>query len=143
MPDFSTYTDEQLLSLCAWREARGEVLTCGDIAVLAVMHVIVNREQDWKWSLRHVILGPNQFSSFNANDPEYNLLPSPDDPTYIHCLADASAILNGTDPDETCRAHWYANLLNIDKGGWFDRHIVSCPGLHPLTVKIGHHSFFR
>jgi hypothetical protein len=144
MPDYSQYTDEELLSIAGWKEGRGEVPKYGDTPVLAMMHTLANRVMDWGWSLQHVILAPNQISSMSVpSDPEFNLIPDKTDPTYIHCLSLASAILNHTDPDETCRAHFYAVIPNIQKGGWFDRHIVSCPALHPVTAKFGSTTFFR
>jgi cell wall hydrolase len=61
-----------LTSLCTWREARGEVVE----SQRGVIHTILNRAAVASWWNHHisndpvaVILMPEQFSSFNANDP--------------------------------------------------------------------------
>jgi hypothetical protein len=144
MPDYSSYTDEALLATTAWKEARGQIKKFGVAAVLAVMHVIVNRMDAWGQSIQHVILGPNQFTSMSvSSDPEFELLPADDDPIYQQCLTEASSILDGSDPDETEGACYYANLEHIPQDGWFWRHIVLDTTRHPLTKKIGDHSFFH
>jgi hypothetical protein len=58
----------------------------------------------------------------------------------------AQKILTSIDIDPTKGAHYYANLKNIDKGGWFERVISGPNGAgtpeHPLLTVIGHHTFY-
>ena len=144
MPDFSTWTDEDLLTLCAWREGRGDIAKFGIVTILGIMHVVTNRigALGFGKTLRDVILGKNQFSSFSPADPEWGLLPEPGDPIYQMCRDAAEEILTGTDPDCTNGAKWYANLSHISAGCWFDRNILQNPAEHPMTVVLGHHSFY-
>lgn len=140
-------TDVQNLALVAWKEARGE----GIDGCCAVMHVIVNRvgHPGFAATLHDVIYGRNQFTSMSVpSDPEFNLAPNTpesgalNDYIYAQCLSVAQSMLGGYLADETKGAHYYANLHEIEQGGWFERNIVSNPEGHPVTAIIGHHTFF-
>lgn len=69
--------EQFLLSLCLWREVRGQ----SQAARAAVAAVIRNRSTDaehrWPKTIPGVILQPRQFSSFNAGDPNAVLFPVP------------------------------------------------------------------
>lgn len=137
--------DVDNLALVAWKEARGEIAIAGLNSIRAVMHVINNRvgSPGFAHTLHDVIYGRNQFTSMSVPlDPEFNLQPKEGDATYMQCIKMARAILEGTDQDNTGGAHYYANLRNV-RSGWFLTHIVSDQVNHPLTVLIGHHSFFK
>lgn len=57
-------SDQELLALCIWGEARGESIT----GQLAIAHVVLNRAERQGWfgaTVREVILKPYQFSFFN------------------------------------------------------------------------------
>jgi len=54
-----------ILRMCLWAEARGE----GALGQLAVLWVIYNRALKNNASMKHEVLRPLQFSSFNSNDP--------------------------------------------------------------------------
>jgi len=132
--------DVRSLALCAWKEARGEGMQGMD----AVMAVCINRvgAPGFGKTLHDVIYGKNQFTSMSVpSDPEFNLAPMSDDPHFVMALRGARELLDGTLPDPTNKAHWYANLKNITSG-WFVRNIVNNPALHPITARIGHHTFF-
>ena len=140
MPNLFALPDDELLALCAWREARGE----GEAGIVGVMNTICNRARDWKWTIQHVILDHNQFTSMSvASDPEFNLFPVEGDPVYAQCLDQARQVLasKGQD-DNTNGSHWYANLKHISENGWFDRNIVQHEDLHPVTAVIGGHTFY-
>ena len=131
------------ISLCAWREARGE----GEDGIRGALHVIRNRVLKWYQAYvepyHYAIYAHGQFASMsNPNDPEYRLFPSATDPIYILCQRLAQDVVSGNDPDNTGGALYYANLAHIVPGGWFDRHIVGHPETHPPTVKIAHTTFF-
>jgi hypothetical protein len=144
MPDYSKYSDLSLTAICEWKESRGEIAEFGDVAGLAQAFVVVNRAQDWRWSIQHVILGPNQFTSMSVeSDPEFDLLPDSDDLVFQKCLSHARTALDHSIPDPSRGAHWYANLKTMDQDGWFARHIVADKKLHPITLAIGHHTFFE
>jgi Cell Wall Hydrolase len=140
MPDYTNFSEPVLLATCAWKEARGE----GAHGCRAVMHDIANRAKAWNQTIAHVILGPNQFTSMSVpSDPEFNLLPPDNDPIYQACLVEAAGVMDGSDPDETNGALYYANLKNIDQNGWFARHIVNDAQRHPVLAIIGSQTFFK
>lgn len=144
MPEYGDFATDKLLATVAWKEGRGEISKFGETSILAIMHVIVNRSDAWDQSVEHVILGPNQFTSMSVpTDSQYNLLPPEADPAYQVILADAHDVLAGLSVDPTDGALYYANLDHIQPGGWFERHIVNDPNRHPVTVRIGHHTFFK
>jgi N-acetylmuramoyl-L-alanine amidase len=134
-------SDIENLALVTWKEARGE----GSQGCRAVMHVIVNRvgTPGFAHTLHDIIYGKNQFTSMSvASDPEFNLVPNPNDVMYALCVSLAKKILAGQDTDITLGAHYYANL-KYTTSGWFFNHIVNDPINHPQTVVIGHHTFFK
>src|SRR5579859_3929065 len=113
--------------------------------MIAVINVIANRARDWGWTIKHVILGHDQFTSMViSSDPEFILFPKPDDAQYAKALAYARQILaNSASPgDNTGGAHWYANLKNISENGWFERNIIAHPEIHPVTSVIGRQTFY-
>lgn len=131
------------VSLCGWREARGE----GDEGVRGVIHVIGNRVNAWyatqvePW--HYAIYLHGQFTSMSdPNDPNYSLFPADNDPVWIMCQRMAQAIVSGQDSDNTGGALYYANLDNITPGGWFSKYILGHPETHPPTVVIAHTTFF-
>ena len=139
-------SDIASLALCAWKEARGEGLE----GIIAVMHVIGNRavagrRKGFASTIHGVIYGKNQFTSMSVpSDPEFNLIPEPDDPTYEQCVGYAKQMLSAGAvlDDPTKNALYYANLHNIPTDGWFYRNIVLNTQMHPITAQIGKHTFF-
>jgi len=133
--------DVDNLALVTWKEARGE----GVEGCRAVMHVIANRvgAKDFPSTLHNVIYQKNAFTSMSViSDPEFNLQPKPGDKIYAACENLAQLVLSGQDVDNTLGAHYYANLKNTTSG-WFFNHIVADKLQHPITVVIGHHTFFK
>lgn len=93
--------DNFMAALCIFREARGSSIT----AMNCIYHVLRNRANDklnrWPKFIADVVIQPNQFSSFNHDDPNIGAFPN-----RLH-LADWNAFLNvltvvgnelGTDP---------------------------------------------
>lgn len=105
-----------LLALLGYGEARGE----GPLGILAVMHVALNRASRPNRTLEGVILAPQQFSCFNANDPnrEHLLMADKDAPlAWGACAAIADLALGGHTSDPTGGAsHYYADT--IAPPGW-------------------------
>lgn len=140
MRDF-TYDDDEveLAALCIYREARGE----GYEGMRAVCHTICNRAEAMKAPahvIHSVIMAKNQFTSMSVpSDPEFNLEPS--GPLWFMAKDIAARVLAGDDEDPTDGALFYANLATATSG-WFFENIVKSP-LHPRTVTIKHHTFFR
>ena len=132
--DYSQLTDEQLLALCCWREARGE----GNLGKRGVAHVIANRAADPKWwghDMRSVILKPFQFSSFNANDPNSTKWPLDDEADWLDCLEAAQKVLAGGDPDPSEGATYYFSPpLLVAPHAW---------GPVEVTAKIGRLTFCK
>lgn len=113
--------DQWLGALCLWREGRScelEVLKC-------IWHVIMNRANDsrnrWPKTPASVIAQPAQFSSFNLNDPNSVLVPSPrnaqDWKAFQNCLLVVSGMA-GEDP--TFGANHYENRPEGNLPKWAD-----------------------
>src|SRR5215475_3059276 len=103
---YSQLSDVALMALCCYREAEGETI----FAKRMVCHVIQNRVAQpgwWGHSVHTVILKPYQFSSFNANDPNSNKWPVDGSSLETDCLAAATAVLFGGEPDSTSGATYY------------------------------------
>lgn len=133
-------TDREILGLCGWMEDRGEgVGGCYD-----VMHVVVNRvhSPDFPNTVHDVVYQKNAFSWTRPTDPQYGLTPKPGDAIYEAALQAAAYVLAG-DSDPTYGALWYANLKTITPGGWFQTNILDHPDIHPVTVRIGKHTYFK
>lgn len=133
------YTAQQafelaILTLCIWRESRGEI----DLAKQAVGWTIRNRVKGNPWfggSWVGVILKPYQFSSFNHTDPNATGIPNPDtDPSYSACLMAAKFAYDGTGSDPTEGAQYY-----------YDDSIAAPAWAKTMTstVKIGRLNFYR
>lgn len=121
-----------LLALVMWREARGE----GPDGMRAVGHVILNRAHDWGQTLYQAIIGRNQFSSITVlGDSQTVLWPLPNDPVF----ALAAEVYNGTSPDPTGGACYYANE-SVITSEWYRQHIIE-DAAHPVTVVLGKHTF--
>lgn len=128
-----------LLALVMWREARGE----GAAGMEAVAHVIVNRTRQWRQSLYEVICGQNQFSSMTVcGDSQSVRWPDDNDNAFIMARVVAVSVLDQTFSDTTGGALYYANVANIEQGGWFARNILAQPTKHARTEVIGSHCFF-
>jgi spore germination cell wall hydrolase CwlJ-like protein len=135
--------DVQSLSLCAWKEARGE----GTPGMLATMQVICNRAVAWFGnhieSIHNAVYAKNQFTSMSVpSDPEFNLAPGENDASFDFCVQMAPGVLQGLQPDTTAGALYYANLSEVTSG-WFIENIVNDPGNHPKTAVIGRQTFFK
>jgi spore germination cell wall hydrolase CwlJ-like protein len=103
---YDEMTSEALLSLCVWREARGE----GMLGKRGVAHCILNRVNARSFfghDVQSVILKPYQFSSFNASDPNADKWPAVDDPSWMDSQAAAHQVLSWNDPDLTSGALYY------------------------------------
>lgn len=140
--------DIESAATCAWKEARGE----GEEGMRGVLCVLKNRvgQPGFAEDLHGVIYGKNQFTSMSVpSDPEFNLQPAVNDEAFITATQMAKEIfgvyappeLPGP-PDITNGAHYYANLHNIDKNGWFYKEIVLATYGHQITAQIEHHTFF-
>jgi len=122
-----------LLALVVWREARGEPLE----GKLAVANVIRNRVEAThlpdQWD--SIMERKWQFSSLTA--PEDGMLvqwPIHSDPTWVDSMNVADRVFTLGGCDNTNGATQYANL-DVCNPAW--AHTMT------LTVKIGHHSFFK
>lgn len=129
-------------ALCAWKEARGDGLT----GMHAVLHCLKNRvgAVGFAHTLHDVVFGKNQFTSMSVpSDPEFNLQPTDAAPANLWTEAQRLAFLvfMTDDADPTSGAHYYENPKTATSG-WFQRVIVADPVNHPMTVKIGHHTFY-
>jgi spore germination cell wall hydrolase CwlJ-like protein len=133
------YTAEEcypfaLLTLCIWREARGE----SDDAKLGVAWTIKNRVALQGWmgkTYNEVVLKPWQFSSFNASDPNAVKWPNPlTDPSYAECMNAAKCAYSDIKTDPTSGAtHYYDDSIAAPK--W--------TAGATKTVKLGKLNFYK
>jgi spore germination cell wall hydrolase CwlJ-like protein len=120
---YTQLTDLELLSLCVWREARGEQSQ----GQRGVAHVCRNRTLTPAWYNGHragnyhaVILQPYQFSSFSPGDPNEKKWPADDDPAWIRCQESALWVPCGVDPDNTFGATAYYDTSITFPAAWGD-----------------------
>jgi N-acetylmuramoyl-L-alanine amidase len=135
--DLNKLSDRDLLALCLMGESRNQ----GCEGMLAVAWVVMNRVAKpcwWGSNVREVILRPWQFSCFNSNDPNREMMPTwleePDaHPPMPDCLRLADQVLEGLTEDPTGGATHY-----------YERHIAEPAWVRTmrLTCEIGDHKFF-
>ena len=124
-----------LLAILIWREARSD----GVDAMRAVAHVVRNRVNAWHGTWINVITSKNQFSSISIiGDSQTVVWPREID---VSPFSIANSIFDGTDPDNTGGALYYANEAT-ENSGWYNQHIIDSPE-HPVLVKIGQQTFRR
>ena len=129
---YSDMSDLELLSLCVWREARGE----GLLGKRGVAHVVKNRSDQpgwWGQTVKSVILHPMQFSSFNPGDPNEEKWPEDNDPSYSDSLTISEDVLINGDEDITKGATSYFDV-SIPTPIW--------AGTMTLTLAVGRLRFF-
>jgi N-acetylmuramoyl-L-alanine amidase len=130
---YENLSDLELLSLCVWREARGE----GMLGKRGVAHVVANRAEQPSWwgnSVKSVILHPFQFSSFNEDDSNSSKWPEDNDPSYSDCLTVSEDVLDNGDEDITNGATSYYSI-DIPPPFW----VVNMT----LTLAAGHFRFYK
>ncbi|MDR1375218.1 MAG: cell wall hydrolase [Holosporaceae bacterium] len=96
--------DLEILAKTIYGEARGELYRYGIASLIAVANVVANRvEKNFAATVRDVCLAPNQFSCWNANDPNFQKLKSltTDCSIFRKCLEVAENVLEGKWPDLT------------------------------------------
>jgi N-acetylmuramoyl-L-alanine amidase len=130
---YSNMSDLELLSLCVWREARGE----GLLGKRGVAHVVKNRSDQpgwWGQTVKGVILHPEQFSSFNPGDPNSDKWPEDNDPSYSDSLTISEDVLVNGDEDITQGATSYYDI-SIPIPFW--------AGSMTLTLAAGRLRFYK
>ena len=122
------FLDRFMLSLCIYREARGESLRGKQL----VADVIRNRVADPRWphSFAGVVTQPRQFSAFNAGDPNVVKFPTADDPMWADCLAVTDAVLSDATPITTANHYHVSGLYPV----WADA--------SKIVAEEGHHVFY-
>jgi spore germination cell wall hydrolase CwlJ-like protein len=131
--------DQWMACLCLWREARGSSLA----ALTGIWWVLQNRLASPKFpkSLPAIILQHNQFSSFNANDPNATKFPIPalvglatplDWKAFLDCQ---TVVQNTLGADPTDGALFYESLPEKPTSGWWTELV--------MTVQIGPFRFYK
>ena len=109
MSDTDAFTDQQIIALTAYGEARG----LGSDGMQATINTIQNRVYSgirwWGTGFREVCLKPWQYSCWNATDPNRPKLfqVTEDDPQYTIALQLAADGLSGQLDDLTNQADSY------------------------------------
>jgi cell wall hydrolase len=127
MPTLDNYQNV-MGALTIWREARGQTIQ----EQRAVLHVILNRVKDRRWpdTISQVVTQPEQFSSFNAGDPNAVKWPSPKDPIFMRCCS----IMDEPGIDPTLGANHYHSPME---------HLPHWADQDKVTVRIGAFTFYR
>lgn len=131
--------EKSLFALALWREARGEPLD----GIRAVGHVILRNATK---GLAEIVTRKNYLSSMgHAGDSQLVVYPSENDPVFQKILPLAESLYEGIDSDNTDGAMFYANVANVPAGtnNWFWTNIIQRPDIHPVTVVIGNHTFYK
>ncbi len=139
MQDFYDEMTVDVLARTLWGEARGE----GDIGMLAVANVILNREKIakkkgkfwWGNNIIQICQKPYQFSCWNRSDPNFRKLQSVDkrDLYFATAVRIANRAVTGVLEDITSGAtHYHASSITPY---W-------AKGQAPIEV-IGAHKFYR
>lgn len=123
-----------LLALLLWREARNQQPD----AITAVACSVRNRVLSPRWwgtTWTDVILCPEQYSSFNAGDPNATKFPTSTDSVIGTCYSIASAVYNGA-ADTVDGAQSYFDLsLADDPPSWAESMTFVC--------QVGAFKFYR
>ena len=116
MVDPKTLDEDDILTRTVYGEARGESAD----GQAAVAWVILNRASKRRsymgTTIKEVCLKPQQFSCWNANDPNRATLLSlnTNDPLYKSIHEIVVQVLNGTRPDKTHGSlHYHASSMSI------------------------------
>jgi N-acetylmuramoyl-L-alanine amidase len=133
--------DTEILAKTIYGEARGEFnkLEGGLASLIAVANVVMNRVKKGFFgnSIEKVCLKPWQFSCWNRNDSNYEVITKVDcgEKIFDICLEISKKIISGVFPDLTKNAdHYYSSFLKVPPF-W-------AKGKKP-SVKIGNHLFFN
>lgn len=120
------------------------------LALTAIYHVLLNRVNDpehrWSRSLISVILQPEQFSSFNKNDPNSTKFPVPPQggnpmtPDYKAFLDCEVVVTNTLGSDPTLGA---TNYVSVDKDGNIPESAKAWATENKFTVAIGAFRFYK
>jgi Cell Wall Hydrolase len=129
-----------LLAILMYREDSSD----GIQGMTAVGLVVRNRvKAGWNggdWCA--VMEAHNQFSSMVIlGDPNTIRWPETRDPLFLSVLVKTATIFDGTEPDITDGALYYANL-SVPVGAWFLQNIVQNPAAHPRKGTVGQQTFF-
>ena len=135
-----------ILGRTLWGEARGEVRSAGEKALVAVAAVIANRvraqQGHWGMTVEQVCKKPAQFSCWNPPvDPQNRAnreameAVGPDDALFNRCLDIAQRTLAGQITDPTNGATSYCNQTK-DVPYW-------AVGKTPCCPQIGNHTFYK
>ncbi len=128
-----TYADYFMLSLCLWREARGESVD----GMTAVANVIRNRVVKHDSSYYSEVTKMWQFSSITAKgDPQLNLYPSQHDASMLTAVGITESVIAGQTQDNTFGSTLYYDDSISFPSSW-DKSKVQA------TTKIGRLNFFK
>lgn len=122
-----------MLSLCLWREARGD----GDAGMTAVGCVVRNRVHRRNSSFYAEVVRRLQFSSITATgDPQLIVYPQALDAAWVKAQLLAAGIINGSIADTTEGSTlYYANSIPFPKD--WNKAVLTA------TVTVGNQFFFR
>lgn len=134
--------ETQILARTIYGEARGEYAkqTGGLSSLIAVANVVMNRVKQKTWygsTVQEVCQKPWQFSCWNMNDPNFNLLNSDVimDPLFDLCVEVADKVIKGQWPDITKECDHYYSTSMKSSPKWAIGKSPKC--------QIGNHLFFN
>lgn len=130
--------DLDILARTLYGEGRGEYNKSdgGLAALIAIGNVIMNRVQIGGWfgkTIAEVCQKPWQFSCWNKNDPNFNVIQNvpKDDPIFKICQQVAVAITEHKWPDLTKGCDHYFSRILSNPPKWAQNRVPKfCLGLH-------------
>jgi spore germination cell wall hydrolase CwlJ-like protein len=127
----------EIMAKTIYGEARGEYPVFGINSLVAVGNVIMNRHRRSHSSIEEICLKPKQFSCWNPNDPNLEIIKNVNtaNPIYKLCFDCSAKLVNNEYDDITNGAtHYYSTKIKtIPK--WAD--------LNKITKAIGNHVFLK
>jgi spore germination cell wall hydrolase CwlJ-like protein len=130
-----------ILARTIYGEARGEYHSKDNLdSLIAIGNVVMNRVAEQTWfgkSISEVCLKPYQFSCWNKNDPNRDVIlhVQNNNEVFKVCIDVAEKVINGTYDDVTNGANsYYSTDLKVPPK-WADE--------SKFTVQIGKHKFYK
>jgi N-acetylmuramoyl-L-alanine amidase len=141
---FNKLSDLETIALTIYGEARGEQWE----GMIAVGFVIMNRRLIWEQGIKQVCFAPNQFSCYNSNDYQYEILLNLANSfranlvKNVHlrkCVEAAECAMMAPLESNVYDATFYRVIGT--KNRWFDNAIKK--GTLIKVCEIGHHEFYK
>ena len=137
MSDTDQFSDQKIIALTAWGEARGLGQQGMQATICTGQNRLASGIRWWGTNLREIFLHPYQYSCWLTSDPNRSKLLSIDetDPQYVIAINLAAAAMGGNLNDNVSGADSYYASTLPEPPKWADG-LTAC-------VEIGDQLYFR